>query len=253
MSDEGPSIRHIGAVERVSERFYTGLWSILVRWMRVPQDPPNLPASPGDEVIAIHPSHGFLRYLKLWFWIAAVSIDLVLLVLWIVLLVAVPWLGIVLAPLWWGVMLVPDIVAYIAIHLRYDTTWYVLSPRSMRLRRGIWTIKEITLTYENIQNVRVSQGPVERYYGIAKLQVETAGAGAAGPHGTSVANVGIVEGIDNAEELRDMLMARVRASRSTGLGDELHEHEGHRHAGEMWTQAHVDALRQIRDLVVAAQ
>jgi uncharacterized membrane protein YdbT with pleckstrin-like domain len=46
--------------------------------------------------------------------------------------------------------------AYIAIHLRYDTTWYVHGDRSLRIRRGIWVIHETTLTFENIQNVKTT-------------------------------------------------------------------------------------------------
>lgn len=240
------------AVDRVSERFYRGVWGVLVRWLRVPKEPPSLPAAPGDAVIAIHPSPGFLCYLKFWFWIVLFLTDIVFIALWVVLLIAAPLVGVVTAPLWVALIVLPDVIAYIAIHLRYDTTWYVLSPRSMRLRRGIWTIREVSLTYENIQNVRVSQGPIERHFGIAKLQVETAGAAAGGPHGGGgVGNIGLIEGIDHAEDLRDLIMERVRASRSTGLGDERIEREGCG-ARSMWTPAHLEALREIRDLSVGA-
>ena len=67
--------------------------------------------------------------------------------------------------------------ADIAIHLRYDTTWYVLSDRSMRIRCGILNIYETTITYENIQNVSIHQGPLQRYDGFSDVHVETAGGG----------------------------------------------------------------------------
>ena len=66
-----------------------------------------------------------------------IAIDLVLTILWLILLFNVPLIGILIAPLAWAVIIVPDIVVYIAIHLRYDTTWYVLSDRTLRIRRGI--------------------------------------------------------------------------------------------------------------------
>ncbi len=80
---------------------------------------------------------------------------------------------------------------------------YVLSDRTLRIRRGIWIINEVTITYENIQNVSVRQGPLQRYYGISDLVVQTAGGGGAGPHGEQNlgSHLGLLEGIDNAEDV----------------------------------------------------
>jgi membrane protein YdbS with pleckstrin-like domain len=93
------------------------------------------------------------------------------------LLAAFPRAALWLAPVALAVAVVPDIVAYIAIHLRYDTTWYVLSRRSLRIRGGIWVIHEATITFENIQNVTVESGPIERWFGISNVIVDTAGGG----------------------------------------------------------------------------
>jgi uncharacterized membrane protein YdbT with pleckstrin-like domain len=76
------------------------------------------------------------------------------------------------------VLIAPDVIAYVGLHLRYDTTWYVFTDRSLRIRRGIWVIHETTITFENVQNVAVAQGPVQRYFGIADVIVQTAGGGA---------------------------------------------------------------------------
>jgi uncharacterized membrane protein YdbT with pleckstrin-like domain len=88
----------------------------------------------------------------------------------------------------------------------------------MRIRRGIWKIHETTITYENIQNVSVSQGPLQRHYGISDVRVETAGGGSG--EGTGMTgHQGILEGIDNAEEVRRLIMAKWKQSKSAGLGD----------------------------------
>ena len=79
----------------------------------------------------------------------------------------------------------PDILAYIAIHLRYDTMWYVMTDRSLRCRRGIWVIFEHTITFENVQNVHVRRGPVQYFFGISTVVVETAGAAEGGGRTTS--------------------------------------------------------------------
>lgn len=203
---------------------YAGVWRVLTDWFRVPSQPPSLPASETGQVQAFKPSESYLQYLKLFFWIACVLVDLALAAIWLGITVANPLVGLILTPVMLVVMIVPDIVAYVAVHLKYDTTWYVLSDRSMRIRRGIWVIHETTITFENIQNVRLTQGPVERYFGFANLVVETAGGGsAAEPGGLAGAHQGVLAGIAAAEQLRDRLMQRVRASRSVGLGDERHE------------------------------
>jgi hypothetical protein len=152
-------------------------------------------------------------------------------------------IGLWLAPLALAVMLLPDIVAYVAIHLRYDTTWYVLTHKSLRIRRGIWVIQESTITFENIQNISVEFGPLERWFGIANVIVDTAGGGPEKTsHGKPKENFhrGISEGIDHPDEIRDLIMNRLRQSRSAGLGDD--------HAtATAWGTQHVAILREIRD------
>ena len=37
----------------------------------------------------------------------------------------------------------------------------------------------MTITHANVQNLRVVQGPLQRYFGIASLEVDTAGGGSA--------------------------------------------------------------------------
>src|SRR5690606_33015047 len=96
-----------------------------------------------------------------------------------------------------------------------------MTDRSLRIRRGIWDIMEHTITFENVQNVSVSQGPLQRYFGIATIIVETAGSSSGeGENVHAIGNKAILEGIDNPEEIRDLIMERVRASRSAGLGDD---------------------------------
>jgi hypothetical protein len=136
------------------------------------------------------------------------------------------------------------VLAYVAIHLRYDTTWYVISERSMRLRHGVWSVHETTITFENVQNVQVSQGPLQRYFGFSDLVVQTAGGGgSAGPHGHAAgggAHAGRIEGVEDPNAMRELIMAKVRASRSAGLGDE----PGVGRA-PMWDAVHIDALRAV--------
>ncbi len=240
-----------GAVDRAAAWVYRGVWGALVQYLRVPDRPPSLPAAgPGAVVRSFQPSLGFLRYLKFWFWLFFAIMDVVILGLWALIMVnSRLWGFITLGPALF-LAFAPDIVAYIAIHVRYDTTWYVMTDRSLRIRRGVWTINETTATFENVQNIRVEQGPLERYFGIGRVVVETAAAGSAGPHGGSTGSQAVIEGISNAPAIRDQIMLRVAQSKSAGLGDEdLRADRASTGAG--WTTAHVEALRAIRDEIRA--
>lgn len=214
------------AVLRVSKWCYSGVWSAVTRWLRVPEEPPYLVGADDAAVQSFRPAEGFLRYLKLFFWIWLMLIDGALFIGLVVLIVSVPVVGLIASPFVLAIMILPDIVAYVAIHLRYDTTWYVLSDRSMRIRRGIMSIHETTITYDNIQNVSIRQGPLQRYFGFSDVIVETAGGGAStgsGEGSTVAGHHGLLEGIGNAEEVRNLILAKWRDSKSTGLGDEMHE------------------------------
>ena len=251
-------------VLRASKWCYEGVWRFVTNWMSVPPVPPELVGADDDLINAFRPAEGYLRYRKLFFWIGLVLIDTALIGAWVALLIALPIAGIVLAPLFWFVIIVPDILVYIGLHLRYDTTWYVLSDRTLRLRRGIWTIQEVTITYENIQNVSIRQGPIQRYFGISDVMVETAGGGGqVGAHGQQSlgGHHGLLEGISNPTEVRELIMAKWRAAKSAGLGDEPGPSPGVNQASRRDDQrvpagsailgpAEQRMLEQIRDLAV---
>jgi membrane protein YdbS with pleckstrin-like domain len=238
--------RHL---EEATVWVYRGVWGILTQWFHVPAQPPTLPVSATDSLKSFRPAPGFLRYLKLQFWLALAAIDLAIAGAWIALYVNRPTFGLLLAPVALALAVIPDIVAYLAIHLRYDTTWYVFTDRSLRLRRGIWVIHETTITFENIQNVSVNSGPLERFFGIANVVVDTAGGGKQskkdgdGKQGGNT-HQGVIEGIDNAEEIRNQILNRLRHSRSAGLGDDAAETSA-------WSSEHIRLLTEIRDALTA--
>jgi membrane protein YdbS with pleckstrin-like domain len=253
-------------VHSASRWVYRGLWGVLSGLFRVPKEPPALPALGGHQPTSFQPARGFLTYLTIQFWIGAMFLG-GLCVFGLLGITAGNWrVGLTLAAIAIPCWLVGVAIAYLAIHLRYDTTWYVVSDRSLRIRRGIWIIRETTLTFENVQNVVVQQGPLQRFCGIANVVVETAGGGggAAGAHGgnqsqAAASHQGLIEGIADAVRIRDLLLARLRQSRSAGLGDEsereeasfaFSRHASHHASRPVWSAAHLAALREIRDELV---
>ncbi len=231
--------------QKAAKWIYTGIWQVLVRIFKVPHEPPTLPVGNDGFLKAFKPSRQYLRYIKMWFWLGLTILDLGIIILWLVVLAAEPIAAVVLSPLFLLVLILPNILSYIGIHLRFDTTWYVMNSRSMRIRRGIMDIRETTITYENIQNLKVTQNPVQRLFGISNLIVETAGGSAPKPgEGDQSSNSGIIEGIRNAQELRDLILPRLRNSDSAGLGDE--EVGPPQTQAPGWTAQHIAALKEIR-------
>ena len=82
-------------------------------------------------------------------------------------------------------------------------------------------------------------------FGISAIVVETAGAAEGESENPfAVGNKAIMEGIDNPEEIRHLIMERVRATRSAGLGDEKKSS-----TRSACSPQHVKLLREIRDEV----
>lgn len=95
------------------------------------------------------------------------------------------------------------------------------------------------------QNVHVRQGPVQRYFGISTIVMESAGAAEGEGHNQhAVGNKAIMEGIHNPEEIRELILERVRQSRSVGLGDEPQPGAA---ISKGWSAKHQRALREILD------
>ncbi len=249
-------------MENATAWVYEGVWAVLSNWFLVPKQPPELPVGPGEPHQSFRPAEGFLQYMKLQFWIGVFVLSSLIFFGWLVLTIASPVAGIIIAIPALAVAVLPQIVFYVALHLRYDTTWYVLSDKSLRIRRGIWVINETTITFENVQNVTVRQGPLQRWFGIWNVLIETAGGGGsqAGAEGNmaAMANVGLFEGVSNAHEIRDLILSKLRRSQTAGLGDEdlSDESPGAPRPAAVgtnlrWTPRHVELLREIRDAIKA--
>ena len=168
---------------------YSGLWAILAGLLKTPRQPPRLPVAPGESFHAFHPAPGSLRYQRFG-CLSGVVLTLLLLGGALgapMLAAAASELGpdaslLLLALLVVGLAALGAVavfVGFILIRLNYDTTWYVMNDRSLRLRHGVVQVVEQTFTFENVQNVRVTQGPLQRLFGIADVVLDTAGGGAA--------------------------------------------------------------------------
>jgi uncharacterized membrane protein YdbT with pleckstrin-like domain len=124
---------------------------------------------------------------------------------------------------WAGVLLyvIQIPITYAIIRLDYELRWYIVTDRSLRIRAGVASVQETTMSFANVQQVAVSQGPLQRLLGIADLRVQSAGGGGGDQeHGEGESlHTGIFHGVDNASQIRDLILERLRAFREAGLGD----------------------------------
>lgn len=115
------------------------------------------------------------------------------------------------------------VFGWMLVRLEYELRWYLLSDRAIRIREGISTVREKTIALANIQNISVKQGPLQRLLGIADVEVRTAGGGDTAPGkqkpGHEPMHVAYFRGVDNANDIRDLLREAVSRHRDTGLGD----------------------------------
>lgn len=115
------------------------------------------------------------------------------------------------------------VFALALVRLDFEKRWYLVTDRSLRLREGILNVREMTITFANIQNISISQGPIQRALGIADLRVDTAGGASRTRHdgkGTSQnLHTAFFRGVDNANAIRELIQSRQRALRDSGLGD----------------------------------
>jgi membrane protein YdbS with pleckstrin-like domain len=117
-------------------------------------------------------------------------------------------------------------VSLFLVLLDWEMRWYIVTDRSLRIREGVWKVNEMTMTFANVQEVSIRQGPLERLFGIANLRVRTAGGGASSSPGSQhgddeekSGHIGYFRGVDNASAIRDLIMERLKRLRDAGLGD----------------------------------
>lgn len=113
-------------------------------------------------------------------------------------------------------------VTYAMVRLDWEQRWYIVTDRSLRIRSGLATVLESTMSFANLQQVVVTQGPLQRLLGLADVRVQSAGGGGAAEHQPGAEpslHTGVFHGVEHAEEIRDLILERLRLFRQAGLGD----------------------------------
>lgn len=206
---------------------YERLKSTLLRLLRVPPEPHD-PMGDVHSLRVFRAAPGYLRYMTVGWALSELAILLAGIVIVIPLAVAaasgvaaivVTVLGLLAAVIFLG----QAGLTFFSLRLNYEMRWYKVTDRSLRIRAGVWNVREMTMTFANVQNITVSQGPLERLFGISDVKVDSAGGGSsAASHGQGAGanlHVATFRGVDNPDEIRDLMLQRLRRLRDAGLGD----------------------------------
>src|SRR5258708_16256103 len=89
---------------------------------------------------------------------------------------------------------------------RYITLRYRFDPEGIHVRWGLLFRNQVNLTYARIQDIHRTSGLIQRWFGLADLQIQTA-AGSAKAEMT-------IEGMLESEAIRDFLYTRMRGYRA---------------------------------------
>ena len=112
-----------------------------------------------------------------------------------------------------GAYLVQLVLSFVFTFLSAKSQSYLLTDHSLRIRRGLWLHQQITLSLENIQQVKYSQNLLQRLWGIGSLEVRTAGGGATGKKkqkDEDKSHTGELEGLIDPIELRELLNETIK-------------------------------------------
>ncbi len=97
----------------------------------------------------------------------------------------------------------------VPLYFRYHTMRYRFSDEGVSMRWGILFRKEINLTFARIQDIHLTSNFVERWLGLARIQIQTAS-------GSASAEM-VIEGITEVRALRDFLYSRMRGAKGLSV------------------------------------
>jgi uncharacterized membrane protein YdbT with pleckstrin-like domain len=109
------------------------------------------------------------------------------------------------------------------LFFRYHTLRYRFDEEGIHMKVGLLFRREVNLTYARIQDIHLKSGLLQRWLGLANVEVQTAS-------GSATAEV-VIEGFKEFEAIRDFLYTRMRGYQgkktaaaappgATGPGDE---------------------------------
>ena len=91
----------------------------------------------------------------------------------------------------------------------YRSLEYRIDEESIRGKRGVFWKRTVTVPYHKVTNIDITQGPLQRAFGIGSLHVQTAGS--SGSQGGPAELV--VYGVRDLEGLKESIMDRIASAK----------------------------------------
>ena len=132
-------------------------------------------------------------------------------------------------------------IVVLPYYFKYKTLAYRFDDEGVGVSWGLLWRREIYLTYSRIQDIHLSRGVLERWLGLATIQIQTAS-------GSSTAEMSLV-GLTEYEVVRDFLYTRMRGARFDEPAEAQLAEPGESSV-ELLIEIR-DELRSIRELLAA--
>ena len=98
------------------------------------------------------------------------------------------------------------------LFFRYHTMRYRFDAEGIHMRWGILLRREIMLNYSRIQDIQLRSNVIERWLGLARIEIQTA----SGSAGSEM----VLEGLLNFVQVRDFLYSRMRGAKRHDVAPE---------------------------------
>lgn len=134
-------------------------------------------------------------------------------------------------------------IALVVLYFRYHSLRYDVDEEGITMRWGVLFRREVSLTFARIQDIHLSSNVLERWLGLARIQVQTA-SGSSGAEMT-------IEGLPQFEAIRDYLYARMRGARDHSPRGSNGEGFLAESSGEPLTDALREIAAEVRSLRLA--
>lgn len=126
---------------------------------------------------------------------------------------------------------------FLPLFFKYQTLKYRFDDSGVSMSWGLLFRREIHLTYRRIQDIHLTRNVIQRWMGLATVGIQTA-SGSAGPEMS-------IEGVLQAEQLRDYLYAEMRGAK--GDLDSTHPPKSDALHSPAPDDEALSLLREIRD------
>jgi putative membrane protein len=107
-------------------------------------------------------------------------------------------------------------ITLVTLYIKFRTLEYRFDDEGVWRRQGLLWRREVNVAYRRIQDIHLTNGLIQRWLGLATVSIQTA-AGSATPEIT-------IEGVLEAEALRDYLYTKMRGVRDAVKHPEIAAH-----------------------------